>query len=123
VRRKSLQVVAVDDDFRQSIVFILTTEGYLVTSFAEIPEGTGGGYDATVLDHRAARGKPQSMVASFCKQASPVVLLGAAPAEWLADLAYRLVRLPLPGGALVAAVREATPCRVSPDRHACGLIR
>jgi hypothetical protein len=106
VQRKRLLVVAVDKDLRKSLEFLLGTEGHVVTTLAEIPAG-GGGYDATILDHRAANGRPASIVTAFCRTASPVVLLAGVPQTWLTQQVFVVVRLPVKGDALTLALQEA----------------
>jgi hypothetical protein len=103
-----VRIIATDNDLRKSIAFVLTTEGFVVTSFREIPERHPAGYDATVLDHRAARGRSERSIAAFCKAAAPIVLLGGTPSSSLVQLAYRFVRLPTTGNEFVEAVKDAT---------------
>jgi hypothetical protein len=59
-----------------------------------------------VLDHKAAKGAQDSVLA-FCRESRPVVLLAGHPQPWLAAEVFRAVPTPLVDGALSVAVADA----------------
>ena len=100
-------VVAPNPDFRRSLTFALESEGYAVTEQGGLdPLGGPGGFDAVVLDHKAIEG-PREGILSFCRTASPVVLLAGQTQPWLVDSVFRSIPTPLMGTSLVQAVAAA----------------
>jgi hypothetical protein len=106
VPRPRILVIAPDPDFRHSLVFALEAEGCIVTSLPEIPSGDVRGFDAVLLDHRAAKGS-RAMVLEFCRRTSPLILLAGAPEQWPVERAFRVVQTPIVGDALIRAVRDS----------------
>lgn len=100
-------VIAPNPDFRRSIAFALEAEGYAVTARGDLghrdPALT---FDAVVLDHKAAKG-PHDTVLAFCRDLKPVVLLAGTPQPWLVGDVFRAVQTPLVNGALSQAVADA----------------
>lgn len=112
-----LLIIAPDADLRQSLKFMLESEGYGVVprdSISAMPER--GGFDCTVLDHKAITGSAADVLA-FCEKAKPVILLAGLSVPWLTDKVFRVIQKPLLGEPLVAAVRDAlhqSPSRTHP---------
>jgi CheY-like chemotaxis protein len=111
-------VIAPNSDLRRSLSFALEAEGYVVTAHATIPGSDASrGYDCVVLDHKAATGDRQAVLA-FCKASPPVLLLAGAALPWLAGAVFAVIRTPLSGDALGqavgAAVRETVEGRSNP---------
>jgi CheY-like chemotaxis protein len=111
-------VIAPNPDFRRSLAFALETEGYAVSAQGDLRHSdTAGTYDAVVLDHKAAKG-PRDAVLAFCRDAQPVVLLAGHPQPWLLNDIFRAVPTPLVGGALSQAVADAVVTgRARPHAH------
>ncbi len=101
----SILVIAPGHELRRSLAFFLEAEGYVVTSHSEVPGAQcGRGYDAVVLDQKAA-GRSPPTVLSLC-QSAPVVLLSGGAPDWLRDTVQRVVETPVIGDALSVAIRE-----------------
>jgi len=100
-------VVVPDAPIRQSILFVLETEGLAIVSLEQLPEPTSSdpGFDCAVVDEDAIRSLPGGW--SRLRGAGlPIVLL----VDTLGDGAVggaRSVRKPLLGSALVEAIRAA----------------
>ena len=111
---RQLLIIASDPHLRHSLEFALEAEGYDVTSCGKINEADSPErYACVILDHRAVAA-PTDDVLSFCKRASPIVLLTGVPLPWLSRLVFQVVQKPLLGEPLSRAVREALI-----SRHAC----
>jgi hypothetical protein len=104
---RRLLVIAPNPDLRKSLAFALESEGYVVTSHAVIPnEEAGQSYDCVVLDHKAAIG-PREAVLAFANKARCLILLAGTPQPWLLPHVTAIVPTPLRGEALGEAVRDA----------------
>jgi hypothetical protein len=109
-----LLVIAPNPDLRKSLAFALEAEGYVVTSHAVIPaEGTGGSYDCVVLDHKAATGSREAVLA-FANKAKRLILLAGTPQPWLLPHVSKVVATPLLGHALSDAVSTAINGAMAP---------
>ena len=98
-------VIAPSTDLRRSLSFALEAEGYVVTTHAAVlGSDSGRGYDAVVLDYRAAKGE-RDQVLELCRSV-PVVLLAGTPQPWLNEHVARVVQTPIRGESLAMAVRE-----------------
>lgn len=105
-------VIAPDFDLRRSLAFALEAEGYAVTARAEIDIAAMPAdrqYDCTVIDHAAVL--QSAYVIAFCERARPVILLSNSPMAWLSEYVAVTVELPVPGGALSAAIQSAVLSR------------
>lgn len=105
-------VITPSPDLRRSLAFALEADGYVVTSHSVIPGGESGrGYDAVVLDHKAAKGE-QGRALSLCRTA-PVVLLAGMPQPWLLGSVHRVVQTPIVGDALSRALQDTIAARAA----------
>lgn len=100
-------VVVPDAPIRQSILFVLETEGLDIVSLEQLPEAAASdpGFDCAVVDEDAIR----SMAGGWGRLRGtglPIVLLVDRLGDGAVDGA-RSVRKPLLGSALVDAVRAA----------------
>ena len=104
--KRHLLIVAPDDDLRSSLVFLLETAGYLVTSRPDISSCPKSEvFDCTVLDHRAI--EQPAPLAELKANLGPIILLAGGSTPWLENLVFRVVRKPLLGEPLIAAVEAA----------------
>ena len=104
-----LLIVALDPDFRGSLVFALEAEGFEVTARDELPTMawmTPRRFDCCVLDQKALTGEAYESIA-FCIKAHPVVLMAARPHPWLTEWCSQVVVTPSEDDALQMAVRVA----------------
>ena len=104
--RRRLLIIAPDSDLRRSLEFLLEAAGYAVTpqaDIATIPKEQL--FDCAVLDHRAIE-RPGSL-AELQVMSGPIVLLAGSTSPWLEDMVFRVVRKPLLGEPLIAAVEAA----------------
>jgi hypothetical protein len=103
--RPRILVIVPGSDLRRSLAFSLETEGCIVTSRSAIPSANPGrGYDAVVLDHSAARGDRDPVLA-LCRNAR-VILLAGTPQPWLLGCVRSVVQTPILGHALTRALRK-----------------
>lgn len=99
-------VVAPDRDLQSSLVFLLEASGYVVTSLPDIGSfPTTQSFGCTVIDHGAIAG-PDSIL-ELQPHSGPIVLLAGASMPCIEDLVFRIVRKPLLGEPLIAAVEAA----------------
>jgi hypothetical protein len=99
-------VIAPDQAYRHSLAFALEAEGHAVTELAALPLGPVFGQDVVVLDHKAASGLHEAVLA-FCRGGAPVVLLAGQPQHWLAGAVFGIVSTPIRGAELADAVALA----------------
>jgi len=111
--RGHILVVAPDIDLRRSLAFALEAEGYEVTARAELDVASmpaDGPYDCAVIDHASVLQSADAM--AFCARSRPVILLSNSPMAWLSEWVAVTVELPVPGGALSAAIQAAMLSRL-----------
>ncbi|KQX38160.1 hypothetical protein ASD04_11075 [Devosia sp. Root436] len=101
-----LLIIAPDGDLRSSLVFLLEAAGYVVTSRPDISSyPKSETFDCTVLDHQAIP-RPD-LVIELKPKLGPIILLAGGSSPWLESLVFRVVRKPLLGEPLIAAVEAA----------------
>ncbi len=100
-------VVVPDAPIRQSILFVLETEGFAIVSLEQLPEPAASdpGFDCAVVDEDAIRALP-GWWKRLRGTGLPLVLLVDTLGDGAVDGA-RSVRKPLLGSALVEAIRTA----------------
>lgn len=104
--KRRLLIIAPDSDLRSSLVFLLEAAGYVVTSRPDVSSCPRSEvFDCTVLDHRAIE-QPEPLT-ELEANLGPIVLLAGGSSPWLENLAFRVVRKPLLGEPLIAAVEAA----------------
>ncbi|UJW85658.1 hypothetical protein [Devosia sp. SL43] len=102
-----LLIVAPDIDLRRSLEFLLEAAGYTVSSHAALASRLSKEtFDCTILDHGALPGSEQEMPERY-RTSGPIILLAGAPSPVLEAQAFRVVRKPLLGEPLLAAVAQA----------------
>lgn len=100
-------VVVPDAPIRQSILFVLETEGFGIVSLEQLPEPAASdpGFDCAVVDEDAIRALPGGWK-RLRGTGLPLVLLVDRLEDGAVD-GVRSVRKPLLGSALVEAIRAA----------------
>lgn len=109
MRTGHLLLVAPDSELRRSLVFALSTDGYILNVLDEPPALSWfamNRFDCTIVDQKVFDASEQDSL-EFCDTAQPVVLLASHAPEYLADHVAEIELLPLGVGSVNAAVRRA----------------